>query len=138
MDLRSEDIEGIPNGNLSVSRAAFVSVWRTAELRARSDTYAVGVVWACRWIACGSEVFNGQRSPAPAPITHTTRRAHEELLEREFQAAERLAIRLQGTDHSDRLFAEGAAATLRWAWRGEGEPPLHPPTTDDLAPRTAG
>lgn len=135
MIVRAEDIEAIPHGNLRVPRAAFVAVWREAERLARSDQYAVGVAWACRWIACGTEVFNGRRSPAPAPITHTTRRAHEELIEREFQAAEKRAIRLQGTDDSDRFFTEGATATLRWAWKGASEAPLSPPSIDSLSAR---
>lgn len=138
MDVQPHEIEQIPRENLRVPRAEFAALWREAERLARSDQYAIGVAWACRWIACGTEVFNGRRSPAPAPITHTTRRAHEELLEREYQAAERRAIRLQGTDDSDRLFAEGAAGTLRWAWRGVGEPPLRPPTIDELPSRAAG
>lgn len=135
MDVQAHEVEQIPPENLRVPRADFAAVWREAERLARSDKYAVGVAWACRWIACATEVFNGHRSPAPAPITHTTRRAHEELLEREFQAAERQAIRLQGVDHPDRLFIDGATATLRWAWKGIGSQPLGSPPIDALSAR---
>ncbi|NYE74230.1 hypothetical protein [Microlunatus parietis] len=124
MDIRAEDIEGIPTGNLRVPRVTFAEVWRAAEQLGKTDEYATGVTLMCRWIACATVVFNGRPSPAFAPITRTRRRAHEELLEREFQAAERASIRVQGTDDPRRLIIEGAAATLRWAWKGNGDPPL--------------
>ncbi|GAB3751279.1 hypothetical protein GCM10028864_27060 [Microlunatus parietis] len=127
MDVRAEDIERIPRGNLRVPRAAFAEVWRAAELLGKTEEYATGVCLMCRWIACATVTFNGRPEPARAPITHTTRRAHEELLEREHLAADKKAIRVAGTDDPRRLIVEGAAATLRWAWKGQGRPPLDLP-----------
>lgn len=122
--MTAADVEGIPPGNLRVPRARFVEVWREAERLAPHDSYAVGVAFTCRWIACATEVFNGRRDLASAPITHTTRRAHEELLEREHLRADQMALELAGTTDSERPFVEGSAATLRWAWKGIGSPPL--------------
>lgn len=124
MEVHDADVERIPVGNLRVSRADFGAVWRTAEQLGGADAYAAGVELTCRWVACAMVVFNGRRGPAYAPITHTSRLAHEELLEREYLAAEKAAIRASRTDDPDRAFIEGATATLRWAWRGQGRPPL--------------
>lgn len=124
MEVRVEEIEGIPTGNLRVSRADFADVWLAAEQLGRTDAYAAGIAITCRWVACATEVFNGRRGPAYAPITHTTRLAHEELIEREHVQAEKACIRVAGTDDPRRPIIEGAAAMLRWAWKGQGRPPL--------------
>lgn len=118
------DIEGIPIGNLRVPRADFADVWRAAEQLSRTDAYAAAVALTCRWIACATVVFNGRPGPSYAPITRTSRRAHEELLEREYLAAEEESIRVARSDDPDRAFVEGATDTLRWAWRGQGRFPL--------------
>lgn len=118
------DIERIPIGNLRVPRADFADAWRTAEQLGQSDAYAAGVAITCRWVACATVVFNGRRGPSYAPITRTSRRAHEELLEREYLAAEKESIRVSRSADPDRAFVEGATATLRWAWKGQGRPPL--------------
>lgn len=123
MDVGVEDIDAIPVGNLRVSRADFATLWRAAELLGKSDSYAAGVAITCRWIACATVVFNGRPGPSYAPITRTRQRAHEELLEREYLAAEKQCIWVAGTE-SRRPIIEGAAATLRWAWKGRGQPPL--------------
>lgn len=124
MDVRAEEIAGIPAGNLRVPRTDFANVWRAAEQLGRTDEYAAGVAIACRWIACSTVVFNGRRGPSYAPITGTSRLAHEELLEREYLAAEKECIRLADSDDRWRPIVEGAAAALRWAWKGQGVPPL--------------
>jgi hypothetical protein len=46
------------------------------------------------------------------------------LLEREYLAAEKAAIQVKGSDSPRRLIIEGTAATLRWAWKRHGRPPL--------------
>lgn len=124
MDVRDADIEGVPNGNLRVPRAEFAEVWRTAEQFGGADGYAAGVAITCRWVACVMVVFNGRRGPAYAPITRTSRRAHEELLEREYLAAEKELVRISRSGDPDRAFVDGVTATLRWAWKGLGRPPL--------------
>jgi len=120
----AQEVETIPPGNLRVSRADFAEVWRTAQALGRTDAYAAGVAHTCRWMACALTTLNGRRFPSMAPITHTTQLAHEELLEREYLAAEKLSIERHNSDDPDRAFVEGAAATLRWAWKGAGQPPL--------------
>lgn len=124
MEVRVTDVEGIPGGNLRVSRAQFGTVWRAAEQLGGTDSYAAGVAIACRWIAGATTVLNGRPAPAYAPITRTRRRAHEELLEREYLAAEKECIRVAESQDPRRQIVEGAAATLRWAWKGQGVPPL--------------
>lgn len=128
MEVRAKEIERIPAGNLRVSRTDFADVWRTAEQLGRADAYAAGAALTCRWVACAIVVFNGHRGPSYAPITGTSRRAHEELLEREYLAAEKESIRVSRSDAPDRAFVQGAAATLRWAWKGQGRQPFAEPS----------
>lgn len=111
-------------GTFGFPRADFADVWRAAEQLGRTDAYAAGVALTCRWVACAIVVFNGRRGPSYAPITGTSRRAHEELLEREYQAAEKESIRVSRSNDPGRAFVEGAVATLRWAWKGQDRPPL--------------
>ncbi len=126
-------IDEIPRGNLHVPRAEFVAVWSLAEARSAEnstngtgDRYVVGVVVTCRWIAGVLETssLTGQVQPARAPLSLRTARAHEELIEAETLAAERqLARHPDGLD-SAQGWLEAIVATLRWAWRGSGLPPL--------------
>lgn len=137
VELTARVIDEIPRGNLRVPRSEFVAVWAEAERlckdqrrrRSSGDAwYAVGVANTCRWIAGAYVVFNyphGPKArPASAPITHSTARAHEELIEAELLAVERVAIR-----HPDGIdgrpgWLEAVEATLKWVWRGSGAPPL--------------
>lgn len=126
-------IDEIPRGNVRVPRAEFAAVWSLAEARSAEnsrngtgDRYVVGVVVTCRWMAGALETssLTGQVQPARAPLSLRTARAHEELLEAETLAAEgRLARRPGGHDQAPGLL-EAVVATLRWAWRGSGPPPL--------------
>ncbi|WP_328304475.1 hypothetical protein [Actinomycetospora sp. NBC_00405] len=50
--------------------------------------------------------------------------AYEELIEAEFLAAERLEETRPHLVRSRPGWCEGIRATLRWAWRREGPPPL--------------
>jgi hypothetical protein len=132
MEIMARDIERVPRGNLRVPLVDFARVWVAAERRAdelkaagQGDWYLVGVQTTCLWLACSTYVFNYPhgpvRHPAEAPITGTPRRAHEELIELETQAAER---RL-GREWPGRPgFVEGVAATLAWTWRRSGVPPI--------------
>jgi hypothetical protein len=130
------DVEQIPPGNLRVPRDEFAAVWIEAERLDRTnarngtgDWYVVGVLSTCRWIAGGSVVFNypqgPKTQPASAPVTKRTARAHEELIEAELLAAERLAGSESGRVASQPGWIEAVIATFNWTWRGSGRPPLH-------------
>jgi hypothetical protein len=125
-------IERIPSGNLRVRRADFAVIWveseRVLDQNTRTgatDWYIAGVAVTCRWLANAVVPgLQGRTQPAWAPITHRTSAAHEELIEAETLAAERWVAR-----HPDGLqgrpgWLEAILATLTWAWRGVGVPPL--------------
>jgi hypothetical protein len=59
MEVRTEEIEAIPRGNLRVPRADFADVWRAAAQLGQTDAYAAGVAITCRWVACATEVSTG-------------------------------------------------------------------------------
>lgn len=132
--MRVEDamIQQIPAGNLRVRRADFAAVWTEGERILDNDQrdltgdwYVTGVVLTCRWLACAIVPgLHDQMQPARAPLTYRPARAHEELIEAETQIAERRLARWpQGTtSQPGRL--EAVHATLMWAWRGSGVPPL--------------
>lgn len=123
--MEAEEVEKIPRGNLRVARADFAEVWRAGEELGHTESFGSGVAHTCRWMACALSTLNGRRLVSMAPITHTMRLAHEELIEREYLAAEQESIRLVGSDDEHRVaFVEGARATLRWAWKGLGSPPV--------------
>ena len=136
VDVTARTIEGIPRGNLRVPRSEFATVWVEAErlcgeaMHGGSGVawYAVGVAETCRWIAGASVVFNypsgPQCQPADAPVTGDTARAHEELIEAEALAAERLAATRSGAFEDRPEWVEAIVATFAWAWRGSGVAPL--------------
>lgn len=131
--LGEEQIERIPRGNLRVPRAEFTAVWAMA-IRLDAETsgpdaqnwYAGAVAATCQWLACAPYTPPWGRPRAPrAPATGTRQFAYEELIEREYQAAERLAERRPALLVSQPGWCEGVRATLRWAWRHDGPAPLH-------------
>ncbi|GAA4895645.1 hypothetical protein [Actinomycetospora straminea] len=132
MDVTDADVAAIPVGNICVPHADFVAVWRAASDRDHEDFsrggqgwYAAGVATTCRWLATApSRLANGLTDPTPAPATHRTALAYEELIEAEFLAAERLAETRPELTRSRPGWCEGVRATLRWAWRRQGPPPL--------------
>jgi hypothetical protein len=130
------DIARVPVGNLRVPRVEFGAVWAAAERRNTeqgergiTDWYAAAVVVTCRWLA-GATVrpSTGRPFVVYAPVTRRTTRAYEELIEAEFLAAERLAQRRPDLVASRPGWCEAIRATLRWAWRHDGPPPLIVPT----------
>lgn len=138
MALTERDAARIPGANIRVGRTTFVRVWRAASTRSveeatrgRTDWYAGAVALTCQWLACApSRTLRGgdlTRSPA------TRRRglAYEELIEEEYLAAQDLEDRRP--DLAARPgWCEGVRATLRWAWRAEGPPPLELPANAEL------
>ena len=64
-------------------------------------------------------IVGGMR-PARAPVSNRTAAAHEELIEYEVLAAERLAR--SHPDWLDPGWIEAVMATLAWAWKRHGWP----------------
>ncbi|WP_219419976.1 hypothetical protein [Pseudonocardia nigra] len=135
MEVTENDIKRIPVGNLRVPRAEFAAVWAAAELldqqqgdRGVTDWYAAGVAVTCEWIA-GAVVRtrNGRRFLAYSPVTNRTVTAYEELIEAEYLAAELLDVRRPDLLEHRPGWCEAIRATLRWAWRRSGPPPLELP-----------
>lgn len=124
-------IEQVPRGNLRVRSADFAAVWIEAErildnrLDETDDWYATGVVLTCRWLACATVPgLQGRMGPASAPISTRAVLAHEELIEAETQMAERWFARYPHGMERRPGWLESVNATLDWAWRGNGTPPL--------------
>lgn len=125
-------IARIPAGNLRVARSEFATVWDAAERRydAQSkrgimDWHSAAVVATCMWLACA--IYRppwGRPHPAEAPVSRTRESAYEELIEAEYLAAERFEELYP--HRADRLpgWGDGVRTTLRWAWRGQGPPPI--------------
>lgn len=132
----------IPVGNLRVRREEFAAVWAAAERRNEKqaergvlDWYAAAVVATCEWLACA--IYRppwGRPHPAEAPVTQTRASAYEELIEAEYLAAERFEATAPRRAQLQPGWGDGARATLRWAWRHQGPPPLDLPAR----PATAG
>lgn len=130
MEVTEADIARIPRTNLRVSVDEFVRVWVEAGRRSSAgDWYAAGVAMTCRWMARGVVEWNGRREPASAPVTQRSERAYEELIEAELLAAEKLAMRrpVPAWLAARPGWCEAVCATLRWAWRRSGPPPLQLP-----------
>ncbi len=131
MRVTEADLARIPVGNLRVPRAEFGAVWAAAEDRDRpleegvTRWFTAGVAVTCRWLA-GAVVESvvGRRQLATSPVGRRAVRAYEELIEAEFLAAERLAERCPDLVAHRPGWCEGIVATLRWAWRHDGPPPL--------------
>ncbi len=130
MDVTADDVAKIPRSNLRVPRDGFGAFWSAAERYSDehpTDWYSAGVIETCRWLATATvRPKNGPRRPARAPVTHRSARAYEELIEAEFLAAEKLDMRRPRPNWLQNRpgWSEAIAATLRWAWRGSGPPPL--------------
>ncbi|OSY35691.1 hypothetical protein C8E95_4879 [Pseudonocardia autotrophica] len=128
----AEQVARIPAGNLRVPPGDLAAVWAAAERRSFEqskrgvlDWYAAAVVATCMWLACA--IYRppwGRPHPAEAPVSRTRASAYEELIEAEYLAAERFEELHPRRAEREPGWAEGARATLRWAWRGEGTPPI--------------
>lgn len=133
MDVTESDVSDIPVGNVRVPREEFIAVWREAARRSEQqghrgelDWYFGAVALTCRWMATAP-----LRSPhgnvlVRSPATRVPSLAFEERIEAEYLAAQNLEQRR--ADLAARPgWCEGVRATLRWAWRREGPPPLELP-----------
>ncbi|MEU0093894.1 hypothetical protein [Kribbella sp. NPDC006257] len=133
MELMGRDFDRVRREHLrGVKLGDFARLWLTAERRADAlnaqgqvDWYLAGVQTTCRWLAHAAVPLDGHsgasRELAYAPITHTTARAIEELIEEETQAAERWIGREWPNCPG---YVEGVVATLAWTWRRSGVPPI--------------
>jgi hypothetical protein len=130
MEVLASDVERIPATNLHVPLDQFVAVWNAAErLNTSRDGgwYAVGVVETFRWMACAVvRRDSGGGELAYAPVTNGTSMAIEELIEAESVRADVLAMRRPVPTWLQRRpgWIDGVCATLNWAWRANGSPPV--------------
>lgn len=140
MEVTDKDVERIPVRNLRVSLDEFVAVWAEAERRNAeqaergvTDWYAGGVIVTCRWLARAVvRPASGSRRMARPPVSRHDDCAYEELIEAEYLAAELLDVRRPDLVDSRPGWCEAIRATLRWAWRSSGTPPI------DVPARAAG
>lgn len=130
MQLMASDIEKIPVRNLRVPLREFVAVWLAAERLEDEDRlrwFTGGVLGTCRWLA--NAQVRPQTGPwrmEPSPVTQRQVSAYEELIEAECIAAEVMLLR-RPVDVWVRTrpgWVEGISATLNWAWRHQGDPPI--------------
>lgn len=130
VELSAADLERIPARNVRVPVVEFARVWVAAERQLDADprswaTY--GVVATCRWLA-GATVprRGGGRQPARAPVTERSASACAELIAAECVAAEKLLFRrpVPAWVRNQPGWLEGVVATLAWAWRRTGPPPI--------------
>ena len=145
MEVTQSDIAGLPFGNVRVPRPDFVAVWRTASARAAdqgargvTDWYAGAVALTCRWLAAAPLRTARGGGLVRSPAKRRRVPAYEELIEEEFLAAQDLEQRRP--DLAARPgWCEGVRATLQWAWRAEGPPPLEllEPTVCDALGHTS-
>jgi hypothetical protein len=142
MEVTDAVVARISPGNLRVAREEFGAVWAAAERRNTEQTrrgvtdwYASGVAATCRWMA-GASVQNlmGRRYPARPPVSDHEHLAYEELIEAEYLAAELLDLRCPQYLRSRPGWCEAIRATLRWAWRRNGPPPLPAPLPPPTPP----
>lgn len=132
MAAAAEQVARIPAGNLHVPHGDLAAVWDAAEGRSAEqaeqgvlDWYAAAVVATCAWMACA--IYHppwGRPHPAEAPVTRTRASAYEELIEAEYLAAERFEELYPHRAERAPGWGDGTRATLRWAWRGQGPPPI--------------
>jgi len=137
MEVTESLLAGVPPGNLRVPRTDFGVVWavlsssiaRMANAGWLTGTPA-GVAVTCRWLATAVvQTQMGRRHLAYSPVSERSARAYEELIEAEFLAAERLGVRRPDLVEHRPGWCEAIRATLRWAWRHDGPPPLDLPAT---------
>jgi hypothetical protein len=124
VEVSAEPLAKVPGENLRVSRAEFGAVWARAEhlggQRGDGGDYLLGVILTCEWLAdqpVPSVLPNRVAEMPRSPLTRRLQRPMPETIESELLAA---YARRGGRPE----LARGVAATLEWAWRGKGQPPL--------------
>jgi hypothetical protein len=124
VNVSAQAVAKVPRDNLRVDRAEFGAVWALGERLGRQPgdggDYLLGVILTCEWLADQPvpSALPGRVAEMPrAPLTHRLDRPMPETIESELLAA------WAGRGGRPEL-ARGVAATLEWAWRGKGPPPL--------------
>lgn len=123
MEVSAEAVARVPTENVRVRLGEFGALWARAEhLGERpgvDDDFLAGVILACRWLAAQPvrSTITGRAEIPSAPLTGHRQAVMPETVEAEVLAAySRYVV--------NRELAKGVAATLEWAWRGSGRPPL--------------
>jgi len=128
MDVTAEHVVRIPASNLRVNRSQFAEVWARAEAvvdhSGVEDYFVLGVALTCEWLAAlpvPSRIHKGTTELPRSPVSQRLAGATPELIEDEYVAAvrrrrSRVAWRAE--------LARGPMATLEWAFRGNGRPPI--------------
>ena len=124
VEVSAEAVAQVPGENLRVPRTEFGAVWALAEhlggQPGDGGDYLLGVILTCEWLADQPvpSVLPDRVAEMPrSPITRRLQRPMPETIESELLAA---YARPGGRPE----LARGVAATLEWAWRGMGRPPL--------------
>lgn len=138
VEVTESNIAGIPTGNVRAPRRDFIALWQAASARDAeqgsrgvTDWYAGAIALTCRWMAAAPLRTTRGGGLVRSPATRRRALAYEELIEGEFLAAQDLQQRRP--DLAARPgWCEGVRATLRWAWRAEGPPPLELPATAEI------
>ena len=134
VEVSARDVAKIPRGNIRVPRDEFAAVWRESEhrnealgARGESDWFNAAVCVTCRWLARATvRPETGRWYTVSAPVTGKAPLAYEELIANECLEAEKLALRRPVPDWLQRRpgWVDGILATLEWAWRRNGRPPI--------------
>jgi hypothetical protein len=138
VEVTESDVARIPRGNVRVPRAEFVAVWREAARRAERqdlsgrrdeeiDWYDAAVASTCRWLAGAPQRSERGNAPPRSPATDILGLVFEERIEAEYLAAQDLERRRPSLARRSG-WCPAVRATLRWAWRHEGPPPVELPT----------
>ncbi|WP_328321866.1 hypothetical protein OHA70_25540 [Kribbella sp. NBC_00382] len=139
MRITERHLEEIPRANLRIPVREFARVWLRAEIRSDEsaaagepeDGYLSGVCATCEWLAGAYIKVPGRGGqprmtlrPAPLTAGYGNVKAYEELIAAETVAAEQVVA---GSPPGKPGFPDGVLATLLWAWRGLGVPPIELP-----------
>src|SRR6266536_4933544 len=124
VEVSAEAVAKVPGENLRVPLSEFGAVWSLAEhlggQPGDGGNYLLGVILTCEWLADQPvpSLMPARVAEMPrSPLTRRLQRPMPETIESELLAA---YARRDGRPE----LARGVAATLEWAWRGTGRPPL--------------
>jgi hypothetical protein len=124
VEVSAAAVETVPGDNLRVPRSEFGAIWALAEhlggQPGDGGEYLLSVILTCEWLADQPvpAVLPGRVAEMPrSPLTRRLQRPMAETIESELLSA------WAGRGGRAEL-ARGVAATLEWAWRGSGRPPL--------------
>jgi hypothetical protein len=129
VDVSARDLEKIPARNLHVPVVDFAELWLAAERQYDQDRSwgTFGVVETCWWLA-GATVPSilGGWEKTKAPVTRGSASAYQELIAAECLAAEKLLFRRPAPTWLENRpgWLPAVVATLAWAWRRTGPPPI--------------